>query len=54
MDGKREWKEYLESICDKIVEFQKNSHDWKYMMKKELGLKGNLSTVVYFSGIFFE
>jgi fructose-1,6-bisphosphatase len=27
MDGKREWKEYLESICDKIVEFQKNSHD---------------------------
>jgi hypothetical protein len=35
-------KEYLESICDKIIEFQRTGrYDLMYMKTKELGLKEN-------------
>jgi hypothetical protein len=35
-------KEYLESICDKIIEFQRaGRYDLMYMKKKELGWKEN-------------
>jgi hypothetical protein len=35
-------KEYLESICDEIIEFQRTgSYDLMYMKTKELGWKEN-------------
>jgi hypothetical protein len=35
-------KEYLESICDEIIEFQRTGHyDLMYMKTKELGWKEN-------------
>jgi hypothetical protein len=35
-------KEYGESICDEIIEFQRTGHyDLMYMKRKELGLKEN-------------
>jgi hypothetical protein len=35
-------KEYLESICDEIIEFQRTGHyDLMYMKAKELGWKDN-------------
>jgi hypothetical protein len=34
--------EYLESICDKVIEFQRTGHyDFMYMNTKELGWKEN-------------